>query len=108
MIQIPLTNQPNQSFRLSITRGEINIPLSFLFYWNRIAEYWQMNIANGLTDSPILQGLPLLTGQDPAQNILRQYQHLNIGSAYVVPVAPSTRDYPGIEDWSKSFILVWT
>lgn len=107
MIQIPVTNQPSQSFQVVIPQNSSNIILNFFIYWNRIAEYWELNIANGSNGVELITGLPLITGKPPAVNLLHQWAYLNIGQAYVIPITDQTSDYPGVEDWGTSFILVW-
>ncbi len=108
MIQIPITNQPNQSFRVSMPQGEINLPLSFYVYWNRTASYWQMDIQSIATGDDLIVGLPLLSAEHPAQNILEQFEYLDIGEAYVVPVSanPPT-SHPLENDWDSNYILLW-
>lgn len=107
MILVPVNNQPNQSFRITIPQDTTNITLELFIYWNRIAEYWQMTITNALTGIELINGLPMLTGRDPVQNLLGQWDYLNIGQAYVIPVVEDAADYPGVEDWGSDFILVW-
>lgn len=107
MIQIPVTNQPNQSFRVKIPLTSGNINLSFFIAWNLIAEYWQMSVSNADTGEEYLSNLPMITGQAPAQNLLRQFEYLAIGSAYIIPLSSATSDFPGDEDWGTNFILVW-
>ena len=108
MIQIPVTNQPNQSFQVSIPQGTSNLSLGFYIYWNRIAEYWQMTLTNIFTGVEIANGIPLITGADPAQNLLAQYGYLEIGEAYVVPLSDDAGDHPGEEGWGTNFILLWS
>jgi hypothetical protein len=107
MIQIPVTNQPNQSFDVVIPQGESNITLTFFIFWNRIARYWEMNVSNASTGVMLIAGLPMITGQVPAQNLLRQWAYLNIGEAYIVPISNDTPDYPGETDWGVNFALIW-
>lgn len=107
MIQIPLTNQPNQSFDITIPQGSSNITLTFFVFWNRIAGYWEMNITNTTTGVMLIASLPLITGLPPAQNLLRQWAYLNIGQAYIVPISDEAPNYPGETDWGINFVMVW-
>lgn len=108
MIQIPVTNQPNQSFRVTIPLDTGNIVLEFFIYWNNIANYWQMDITDSLTDEKVVVGQPLIVGQAPTQNCLRQLTYTGIGAATVVPLSDDVGDAPGVDDWGTNFILVWS
>lgn len=107
MIQLPITNEPNQRFRLTLPRGKDNISLDFKIHWNRIAAYWVLDLGDVVTGQPILANWPLLIGEAPAQNLLRQFLHLGIGAAYVVPLSPSSADRPGLTDWGTNHLLLW-
>lgn len=56
----------------------------------------------------LLDGVPLITGSYPAANLLRQYQYLGIGSAYIVPASSGLPDIPNFDDLGTDFLLVWT
>jgi hypothetical protein len=107
MILLPLTNQPNQSFQVTIPLDDSNVVLDFVLYWNSIANYWQMTIKDALTNLELLNGLPLLYGQDPLQNVLKQWEYLKIGAAYLIPLAKDAPDSPGISDWGVNYVMVW-
>jgi hypothetical protein len=108
VIQIPITNQPNQKFRVTVPVNGVNIPLNFQVSWNEMGDYWQMDIADALTDEDLIVGLPTIVGQDPAQNLLDKFEYMEIGEAYVVPIAKNLdRDWPGLTDWGTNFILLW-
>lgn len=103
MIQIPVTNQPNQAFRMTIPIAEGNISVEFFIYWNRQANYWQMNLTDNLSGNKVVTGQPLLVGE----NLLRQMAYANIGQAYVVPITDSAQGNPSLGDWDVNYILVW-
>lgn len=107
MIQVPLTNDPNQSFSITIPVGSLNIALDLFAWWNRIAGYWELNITSTETKQRLLSNLPLLTSGKPPTNLLKQYSYLGIGSAYVLPLSTATTENPGITDWGSNFILLW-
>lgn len=107
MIQIPVTNQPNQSFQVAIPLTGRNVVLDFYVYWNRVAEYWQIDIADSLEGQELITGLPLLATKTPVQNLLAPWNYLGIGSAYVVPMTSSNIDAPGLGDWDTNFVLIW-
>lgn len=108
MILLPLTNQPNQTFTVSINRSNgSNLPLSFYMYWNRIAGYWQLSITDLRINEEVLDSLPLVTGDIPYPDLLSQYKYLDLGSAYIVPIGAQTANSPGINDWGTNFALLW-
>lgn len=108
MIQLPINNQPNQSFKCTIPIVDTNITLSFYVYWNRIAEYWQMNITNVITGEMLIEGLALVTGQNPVQNLLRQWAYFNISNLYLFPIVSSgAPDWPAVGDWISDFAATW-
>lgn len=107
MIKIPLTNQPNQSFNVVIPIGDTNITLGFFIYWNRIAEYWEMNLTDIASGAQLISGLPLLPGRGETANLLRQFAYLGIGEAYVVPISQDAPSSPGVSDWGVNYELIW-
>lgn len=107
MFHIPLTNQPNQSFTCNIPLLERNITLDFFMYWCSVSGYWVMNIFDPTTKSELIYGMPMLTSAVPAEDLLGQYKHFNIGSAYIIPVNPYNTSNPGLEDWDVNFVLIW-
>jgi hypothetical protein len=83
-----------------------NITLKLEVYWNRIANYWQMNISDA-SEAYILTGIPLLFSQGKYLDLLAQYQHKGIGSFYVFPTSDNTPDQPLVDSWDKDFVLAW-
>lgn len=107
MILIPINNEPNQSFTITVPQGDTNLPLAFYISWNAISGYWQMNIRNTQTDTELVSSLPLVGGNAPTQNILKQFEYLGIGPAYVVPLSTATTDWPLLGDWGTNFVFAW-
>lgn len=110
--QIPVTNNPNQTFNVSIPQGKNNINLQFFISWNAMALYWQASILNLDTNIQLIVNLPMLP-IGPNGNWLGQYVYWGIGSAYIIAVSANAPDHPGINDWavngqSGNFILVWS
>lgn len=58
----------------------------------------------------LIDALPLLCATSaPAANILRQYQYLNIGSAFVIAESASqSMDIPQFEQLGMDFFLLWS
>lgn len=71
--EIPLSAEP-QSFQIALGSNTYNVTVS----WNSIATCWVVDLADDV-GTPILQGLPLVTGLD----LLRQYQYLGLGGSLI-------------------------
>jgi hypothetical protein len=106
-VKIPISNQPNQSFEITLPQTGANLTLGFFVYWNRISGYWQMNITDVASDTELLTALPLLRGQGFYQNLLAQWDYLNIGQLFIIPLSSAVNDSPGLDDWDTNFTLVW-
>lgn len=108
MYEIPLTTEPNQSFKVSIPVDGRNIELKLDIRYNTIAEYWIMTVTDSLTDKILIDSLPLLTGQYPAANLLEQYSHLRIGSAVIVNTSTiDISDEPNDKNLGSDYVLIW-
>jgi hypothetical protein len=99
---IPVTNEPDQNFICTVPVNGQNITLRFRLRYNTQGGYWWLTLADK-NGNVLVDGVPLLTGQ----NILEQYQYLNIGSAYVVKTGSSPLDSPDEQSLGKDFLLVW-
>jgi len=83
------------------------LPLGFTFKFNEVSGYWVMGIFDR-AGVPLLAAIPLLTGDDPACNVLKQYAYLGVGAAFVINVSGTlVRDYPGQNNLGTDFILIW-
>lgn len=107
---IPLITTRNQEFMTTVYINETNKSLRFIIKWNPIANYWLMTIIDQATSLYLIDSLPLVRGEinTLSLNILRSFDYLNIGSAYVVPkvVKPSS-DSPIDNNLDSEFELVW-
>ena len=57
---------------------------------------------------PLVSNIPLVTGNNPACNILAQFAYLEIGSAFVINQTGTTVvNFPNSLDLGTDFILVW-
>lgn len=104
---IPLTSDPDQFFTCNLPIDNKNITLSFRLRYNSVAEYWVITIAD-VYGSPVLDSLPLLDGVYPSANLLGQYKHLNIGSAYIAKNGKVDGDRPNDTNLGNEFLLVWS
>lgn len=81
-VVMPLIAGQNQSFSVTLPVDSGNIALTFQFTWNGQGEFWWMSITQaGIL---LLDGIPVVAGNYPGANILRQYAYLQIGSAYLI------------------------
>lgn len=104
---IPLVPSQNQSVTCTLPIDNKNVTLSFQFTYNAEGEYWFMSISDK-DGNLLLSGVPLVTGDYPAANVLEQYSYLNIGSAVVVPASTSLVGVPGFDDWGSNYYLAWS
>lgn len=104
---IPLTTSPNQTFQSTLSVDGKNITLEFNLKYNEMAEYWIMKISDS-AKVVLLDSIPLLPGDAPADNILGQYSYLGIGSAYIRKASAITDDHPNDKTLGKEFVLIWS
>lgn len=105
---IPLTSDPQQSLKTAVSIGGENKTLQLDIRYNDIADYWVMKITDPATGEILLDSIPLVTGQYPAANILRQFGHLGLGAAYVIKAGNAAMDYPDDTNLGTEFMLVWS
>lgn len=100
--RLPVTSQPNQTFKTALPLGERNVELTIKLSFREVPGYWTMDITDkdGLM---ILSNLPLLKGG----NLLAQYGYLDLGYLTVAEVNPTGAEYPGASQLGSDFIIVW-
>ena len=105
---IPISNAPDMEYVLSVPIGKTNVPLKIRLRYNDEGGFWFLSVKDGTTNRMLIDAVPLVTGERPAGNLLKQYQYLGIGSAMIVPVTdlPPT-DCPDYENLGTEFVLVW-
>jgi hypothetical protein len=106
--EIPLDNTPNHTFDIMLDVDGETRGFRFTMRYNTIAEYWVMTVIDPVANVFLLDSIPLLTGDFPAGNLLRQHGHLEIGCATVVKSgSPKLTDYPDDTTLGTDFILLW-
>ena len=106
--EIPLDTTPDQEIHITVEVNKENIPLILRLRYNTEGEFWRMDVSDGTTAKMLVSNVPLLTGEYPAANLLRQFEHIGIGAAMIVKATEQTeRDIPGISDLGTDFVLVW-
>lgn len=104
---VPLTTLPNQtlSVTLAINGGTLTLLLTQSF--NRVGGFWVLNISTA-QNVPLVNSLPLITGDWPAGNILGPYEYLGIGEAFVINSNGAASDFPNDSNLGSGFVLLWT
>ena len=104
---IPLNNSPNQTFTSTLSVDGEPLVLGFVIRYNELAFYWLMSIFDQNGDL-LLDNVALVTGNDPACNVLGQFAYLGIGSAFVINASGDiAENFPNNSDLGTEFILVW-
>lgn len=107
VVKVPITNDPNQSFSISVPAGEENRVLDMFAYFNTISSFWELRISDGATGDELINGLPLLYGIPPADNLLEAFEYQDIGQAYIVKISEDAPENPTTDSWDKDFELYW-
>lgn len=105
---IPLTSDPNQTLKTTVSVNGQNKSLQLDIRYNDIAGYWIMKVTDLSTGTVLLDSMPLLCGLYPASNLLGQYAYLGIGSAYVIKASDIAADSPDDTNLGTDFFLVWS
>lgn len=106
--EIPLDTAPDQEFRVTVGVADDNIPLVIRLRYNTEGDFWHMDVSNDSTSEMLIANVPLVTGEYPAADLLRQFQHLGLGAAVILPITDKTLgDRPGLSDLGTDFVLIW-
>lgn len=109
MFVVPLTSDPNQSFRCTIPVNGQNKAFDFVLRYNDIAEYWVMAVSDAIDGRMYVSDVPLVAGIYPSANLLEQFEHLRIGAAVLVKTNPDNQDdAPNGFNLGTDFELVWS
>ncbi len=113
-VVLPITAGTNQTFTSTLPVNGGNVTLTFTLTWNTPGDYWALTVVDA-SGTKLLDGMPVITGQYPAANLLRQYQYLGIGAAYLLPGSTTLPDNPTFDTLGTSatssaptFQLVWS
>lgn len=97
MFEIPIRPSQAQIFTITLNRTEYRFDLR----WNTVGVYWVLDIYDVATDTPLLRGVPLVTGVD----LLAQYEYMAFnGDLVVVTIAQGSTvsdEVPGFDDMGK-------
>jgi uncharacterized protein DUF6983 len=82
----------------------VSFDIGLNLHYNEIAGYWVMTLTNA-QGAILLDSIPLMTGSEPAGNILGQYAYLGLGGMTVIN-ASQANDYPTNTQLGKDFFLI--
>lgn len=99
---VPIKAIPNYKFSSKIAIDGKNITLGFELQYNELAGYWIVSISD-IVGKYLIAGIAVV----PAQNILEQYEYLNIGSAYIMPAQTVKEQWPARYTLVNEWYLVW-
>jgi uncharacterized protein DUF6983 len=106
VVEIPLTNDPNQSLAVTLPGDTQNIPVRLYVSWNRIAEYWTLSISDS-SDTPLIVGIPMLASDGIYGDLLVQSKYLDLGTFFINPLSNNLDGTPQLGDWGVNYTLCW-
>lgn len=105
---IPIDTDGDQQFNITVQVGEENVSLILRLRYNTEGDFWRMDITNADTEEMLISGVPLLTGEYPAADILEQFEYIGIGSAIVLKMTDDAEgDFPNLENIDTDYVLFW-
>lgn len=105
---VPADSAANCRRSALVSVGGVKTALSLFFRFNPIGGYWTLDIARAETDETLLTGVPLVCGEGTAFDILRQFSHLALGRAAVVPASDALETGRPLEtNLGTDFVLCW-
>jgi hypothetical protein len=107
MIQtIPVTSAPNQLFAIPLSVDGASLSLILALHFNEVANYWVMTVSDA-NSNVLVDSVPLVTGNWPVCNILKQYAFLQIGSCYIINVTGNAGGNPNSTNLGNGYIMLW-
>lgn len=103
---LPVTCRPNQTFKARIVVDQENIELTIHLNFREVCGYWTMDLLDK-EGQMLLSNAPLIKADDPADNMLYQFDYLNLGYLIVREVNNTGVEYPGATQLGTDFLLVW-
>lgn len=102
---IPLNNSPNQKFKITVDVDGTNLTLDVFLRFSEISGYWLMDLSRDGQD--LIASMPLVPGDNPAANLLHQYQHLGIGSMFLLKAGAAGEEWPGETSLAENWAVIW-
>ena len=105
---IPLIPGQNQRFTTTLSINGVNHRIELKISFNQISEIWWMDVNDPLSGEPIACGIPLVMGNEPAEDLLAQMEYLGLGGCSIIPVSSDLYDKtPGFDDLGVKWVLLW-
>ena len=106
---IPLDSSPEQEIDITLDRGDEAIDLTLHLTYNTEYDFWRMDISRQEDDERLITGLPPLSGEYPAADLMGQFQHFGIGTFVVMKMSNDViSDYPDLDGLGTEFVLFWS
>lgn len=104
---IPLTADPDQQMIITIPVDGGNITYNLRFRYNTVGDYWWMTISDPDTDVPVMDAIPLVTGNYPSADLLGQYAYLALGTAGIINTGDTAGEIPDDTNLGTAYQLLW-
>lgn len=98
---IPLRQKNNYSFSVTLDINNTQQTLFFRQLFNSVTGYWTIDISN--SDKMLISSLPLIPN---AGNLIKQYNYMRIGSAWLIPIGDNVT-FPAWDDIESGWVLLW-
>lgn len=106
--EIELDTTPDQEFTVAVEVGEEVVNLIIRLRYNTEGDFWHMDISDGNTLEMLISNAPLLTGEFPSGDLLKQFEYVGIGQAAILKVTDGAKgDFPNLENLGTDYVLVW-
>lgn len=106
--EIPVDPYPDQQFSVNVVVDDENVALILRLRYNTEGDFWHMDVSDGNTGEMLISNAPLLTGEYPGADLMRQFEYVGLGSALVIKATDTADgDYPNQENLGTDYVLVW-
>lgn len=105
---VGIRDHENQTNRVVVEVDGRNIVLYIKLRYHYAISRWLMSVFDEM-ENPLVRHIPVLAaGGATGGNLLRQFAHLRIGSAYLLPRSKDRLyDEPTLESLAMEFYLLW-
>lgn len=104
--QIAVTTAPNWQSAVALTVDGATLVLNLAIHYNEVAHYPVLSVSD-VNDNLLVDSVPMITGNYPACNILKQQAYLGIGSAYLINVTGTPGGNPDNTNLGTGYLLWW-
>ena len=108
---LPVNSTPNQTFEASLPIDQQNRKFKFIFTWNPVGRYWQLDLFDQNNGGlQLLNKMPIFAINYPYNNIIVRYKYKEIGSIFLVNINENSsplEDRPNIDNLGTDWVVVW-